>query len=272
MKTRLNRLKLTAVIGAATSTLLFAAPASAQESGGGHTVTVGLGAQALSKYPGADTYSIFPMPIFGLRREGAPMPFQAQDQGIGFGVLGQGSRVNFGPAIGVRAKRHESDVGAAVGDVGFTIEAGGFVEVYPIRALRLRGEVRQGIGGHRGLVGDLGADIIIRDTGSFILSLGPRARWGDGDFNRAYFGVSPAVATATGLPAFRPSSGFYAYGAMAGLTYKLGHNWGMRSYLGYDRLIRDAGDSPIVRRFGSRDQFSGGAGLFFEFNVGGHRH
>ena len=83
--------------------------------------------------------------------------------------------------------------------------------------------------------------------------------------------MSPAAAAASGLPAFTTRSGFYAVGAMAGLTYKLGHNWGMRSYLGYDRLIRDAGDSPIVRRFGSRDQFSGGAGLFFEFNVGGHR-
>jgi outer membrane scaffolding protein for murein synthesis (MipA/OmpV family) len=272
MKTCMNHLKLAAATGAASLFLLVAAPASAQDSGGGHTVTVGVGAQILSKYPGSDSYSIFPMPIFGLRAEGAPMPFQAQDQGIGFGVLGQGSRVNFGPAIGVRAKRQASDVGAAVGDVGFTIEAGGFVEVYPLRSFRLRGEVRQGIGGHRGLVGDVGADIIIRDTGSFILSFGPRARWGDSDFTRAYFGVSPAAAIASGLPAYRPSSGFYAVGAMAGLTYKFAHNWGMRSYLGYDRLIRDAGDSPIVRRLGSRDQFSGGAGLFFEFNVGGHRH
>ena len=59
---------------------------------------------------------------------------------------------------------------------------------------------------------------------------------------------------------------------MAGLTYKLGRNWGMRSFLGYDRLIHNAGDSPLVRNFGSRDQYSGGAGLFIEFNVGGHRH
>ena len=83
--------------------------------------------------------------------------------------------------------------------------------------------------------------------------------------------MTPAAAVASGLPAYRPRSGFYALGAMAGLTVKFGRNWGMRSYLGYDRLIRDAGNSPIVRSFGSRDQFSGGAGLFIEFNVGGHR-
>jgi outer membrane protein len=83
--------------------------------------------------------------------------------------------------------------------------------------------------------------------------------------------VTPAAAVASGLPAFQPRSGFYAAGVMAGLTYRLGRNWGLRSYVGYDRLINDAADSPIVRNFGSRDQFSGGAGLFLEFNVGGHR-
>lgn len=264
-------LRPAAAIGTACFALLAAAPACAQDGGGGHTITVGIGAQTFARYPGSDSYSLYPMPIFGFRREGAPMPFAAQDEGVGFGFLGEDSRFNLGPSVALRSKREQADVGAPVGDVDFTIEAGGFVELYPVRNIRLRGELRQGIGGHRGLVGDLGADFIIRDESSFILSFGPRARWGDGDFNRAYFGVSPAAAAASSLPAFAPRSGFYAVGAMAGLTYKFGRNWGMRSYLGYDRLVRDAGNSPIVRSFGSRDQFSGGAGLFFEFNVGGHR-
>lgn len=260
-----------AAIGVLALALLADTPAAAQDGGGGHIVTVGLGAQALPQYPGANSYSIYPMPIFGLRREGAPMPFVAHDEGVGFDILGADSIVNFGPAFQLRSRRREDDVGAPVGNVGYTIEAGGFAELYPVRNFRLRGELRQGIGGHRGLVGDLGADVVIRDADTYIFSLGPRARWGDGDFNRAYFGISPAAAIASGLPAYRPRSGFYALGGMAGLTYKLGRNWGMSSYVGYDRLIRDAGASPIVRRFGSRDQFSGGAGLFLEFNVGGHR-
>ena len=260
-----------AASSAAALAFFAASPATAQESGGGHIVTVGLGAQALPQYPGADSYGIRPLVLFGFRREGAPMPFSSLDDGPSFGLLGQDSRFNFGPSIWLRAKRQQADVGAPVGDVAFTVEAGGFVELYPARNLRLRGALRQGINGHKGLVGDLGADLIIRDENSYIFSIGPRASWGDRDFTNAYFGVSPAAATASGLPAFRPRGGFYALGAIANLTYRLGHNWGMRSYLGYDRLIRDAGDSPIVRNFGSRDQFSGGAGLFIEFNIGGHR-
>jgi outer membrane protein len=259
-------------LAALSSAALFffaAAPAAAQdEAPRGWTVTVGAGGQIYPKFPGADSYGINPLPIFGLRRQGTPMPFQAQDDGFGFGILGHDSAVNFGPALNLQGKREEDDVGAPVGDVGFTFEAGGFLEVFPTRNIRLRGELRQGIGGHEGLVGDLSADFIVRDDDSYIFSIGPRARWGDSDFQNAYFGV-PVAIPASGLPAYQAGSGFYAVGAMAGLTYKLGRNWGMHGYAGYDRLIRDAADSPIVQAFGSRDQFSGGVGLFFEFNVGG---
>ena len=41
----------------------------------------------------------------------------------------------------------------------------------------------------------------------------------------------------------------------------------MTAYAGYDRLVRDAGASPLVRRYGSRDQFSGGLGLTYTFLV-----
>ncbi|HEV2816447.1 MAG TPA: MipA/OmpV family protein [Allosphingosinicella sp.] len=262
-------LRLAALAGVAALALL-AAPASAQDEDG-YTIMVGAGAQTYPKYPGADSYGINPLPIFGFRRAGSPLPLSAPDDGIGLGFLGRGSVFDLGPAVRLQNKREEDDVGAAVGDVGFTIEAGGFVQVRPAENFRLRAELRQGLGGHDGLVGDVGADLMLSDGDTYVFSIGPRARWADGDYHAAYFGVTPAVAAATGLPAFDPDGGFYALGAMAGLTYKLGRNWGLRGYVGYDRLIGDAADSPIVRLFGSRSQFSGGAGLFFEFNIGGAR-
>ena len=262
-------LRFAALTGAAFLPLLAAAPASAQDSeGGGYTITVGGGAQTYPKYPGADSYGLNFLPAFGFRREGTPMPFEAPDDGIGLGILGRDSAFNFGPAIRLQNRREEVDVGAPVGDVGFTVEVGGFVEVFPSENFRLRGELRQGLGGHKGLVGDIGADFVVRDENSYIFSIGPRARWADSDHNRAYFGV-PVAIPASGLAAYDVDSGFYAVGAQAGLTYRVGRNWGLQGYAGYDRLIGNAADSPIVRGFGSRDQFSGGLGLFFEFNVGG---
>jgi outer membrane protein len=262
-----------ALLGAAVLATLAAAPAFAQDDGPrGWTVTVGAGAQTYARYPGADSYTIRPLILFDLRHQGEDRSFGALDDGVGFGVLGHDSMFNFGPAVRAQDKRREEDVGAAVGDVSRTFEAGGFVEFYPIRSLRLRAELRQGLGGHDGLVGHLGADFIVRDQSTYIFSIGPRVRWADNDYHDAYFGVTPAVATATGLAAFNPHSGIYAVGGQANFFYKIGRNWGMQGYAGYDRMVRDAADSPITRAFGSRDNFSGGAGLFFEFNVGGHRH
>ena len=51
------------------------------------------------------------------------------------------------------------------------------------------------------------------------------------------------------------------------MTVQLGSRWGLFSYARYERLIGDAAKSPIVRRFGSRDQLSAGLGLSYTFTV-----
>lgn len=248
--------------------LLAGTPAAAQDQERGRILSIGGGAQFSPKYPGADNLGFSPMPIIDLRRQGAPLTFEAPDEGWGFGLLDDDSVFNFGPSVEFQSKRQEEDVGAPVGDVGFTVEAGAFVEVFPARNFRLRAEARQGLGGHEGMVADLSADFVLRDRDTYVFSIGPRARLADDDFHDAYFGVTPAVAAATGLPAYNPGGGFHAIGLVAGLTYMLDRNWGLYGYAGYDRLVGDADDSPIVRAFGSRDQFSGGLGLFYSFAVG----
>ncbi|HEX9932788.1 MAG TPA: MipA/OmpV family protein [Allosphingosinicella sp.] len=257
---------------------LCAAPAAAQdrddgeeERPSGRIVTIGIGAQAYPKFPGAEDLGIFPMPIVGIRRAGRPVPLEAPDEGWGFGILSDDSPVNFGPALNFQRRRSEEDVGAAVGDVGRTIEAGGFVETFLGENFRLRGELRQGFGGHEGLVGDVGADIFVRSGDETVFSIGPRLRWGDNDYMDAYYGVTPAVAGPTKLAAFDPGSGIHAIGGAAGLRLAVGGGVAVHSYVRYDRLVNDAADSPIVASFGSRDQFGAGLGLSFSFRVGGRR-
>jgi outer membrane protein len=266
------RLRVAALTGAV-FILSIAAPASAQDeaSPGGRTVTLGLGPQIYPLYPGAHDYNIGPLPIFGLRRPGEPIVFGSADDAAGFGLLGYDSVINFGPAVRFQGKRDEDDVGAPVGNVGFTVEVGGFVNINPSRNFRIRAELRRGVGGHKAWVGWLGADLIARDDQNYIFSIGPRVRWGNNRYNDTYFGL-PTAIPASGLPAaYNPGGGVTAIGGIANFTHRLGRNWGLQAYAGYDRLVGDAADSPIVRAFGSRDQFSGGGGLWIEFNVGGGR-
>lgn len=260
---------------AASSFAFLPGPARAQERAQdddppprGWTITLGPGVRFAPKYPGADDLGLGPMPIFDLRRRGAPLTFEAPDESIGMGLIGGDDEgFEIGPAVNLQGKRQEEDVGAAVGDVPFTIEAGAFAQVFVADNLRLRVEGRRGVGGHDGWLGDLSADFVVRDRDTYVFSIGPRLRWADNRYHDAYFGVTAPVALATGLPAYNPGSGIYAYGAAAGLSVMLNDHWGLYAMAGYDRLVGDAGDSPIVAGFGSRDQFTAGIGISYSFNV-----
>lgn len=262
--------RFAALTGAAILSLC-AAPASAQDGGGrGWLVTVGGGPQSYPKYPGAEDYGLYPMPIFGLRRPGDPLPVEAPDEGIGVGLLGGDSAFDIGPAVQLVNKRDPDDVGAPVDEVGHSIEIGAFAHVYAAPWLRLRVEGRKAVSGHDGWNGDVAADFVVRSE-STVFTIGPRARISDGRHRRAYFGVSTADALATGLPVYTPNGGVYAIGANAGVSHQFSDSWGMYAYAGYDRLVGDAADSPFIRAFGSRDQFSGGIGLSYTFRIGGRR-
>lgn len=258
-------------LAAGLALFLLGSAAQAADSGDApkpdRLVTIGLGAQLLPKYPGADSMLVAPLPRLDIRRVGEPLHFTAADQGSSIGLLGHRSRIDFGPVVKFQGKRKEKDVGAPVGNVGFTVEAGGFVDAWLSPNLRLRAEGRKGLGGHKAWIGDVGADAVFRGGDSTIFSIGPRLRLSDARYQRAYFGVTPAVAVRTGLPAYRPGGGAYAVGAVAGLLHQFSPKWGMWAYAGYDRLIRNADTSPIVRAFGSRDQFSGGLALTYTFTV-----
>ena len=272
MMTLPNRLRAATLTGAASLALFGAATASAQEEEGrGWLVTLGAGPQTYPKYPGAEDNGLYPMPIFGLRRPGDPLPVKSPDEGFGFGVLGHDSIVNFGPAIQLVNKRDPQDVGAPVAEVDLSVELGAFASVTVAPWLRLRVEGRKAVSGHDGWNGDVAVDFVVRGGDTTVFTIGPRARIADGRYHRAYFGVSPADALATGLPVYSPGGGVYAYGVNAGVRHQFGPSWGLYAYAGYDRLVGDAVDSPLLQAFGSRHQYSGGIGLSYTFQVGGRR-
>jgi outer membrane protein len=233
-------------------------------------VTAILGPQFKPAFPGDDTVRPGPYIRLIIRHPGDPLDFTAPGQSPGIGLLGHGSRFDLGPVVYVQPKRRDKDVGAPVGEVGLTVEAGGFAQAWLTRQLRLRAEVRRGIGGHNGLVGAVGADAVIRDGDRTIFSLGPRLDWSDARYQRAYFGVTPVVAARTGLLPYRPGGGVHGVGAAASLFHQLGPVWGFSAYAGYDRLVGHGGVSPIVRGLGSRNQFSAGIGMAYTFSIRRH--
>jgi MipA family protein len=256
-------LMLIRLSGAAALLALLTSPALAQEKEP-RRVRIGLGAQVTPSYPGADEVRFGPFINVDIARGDTPFAFEAPDESFAIPVINtQGLAI--GPALNIQGSRTNSDVGAPVGKVSTTVEAGGFVQTFVTPALRLRAELRRGLGGHEGFIGEVSADFVARDGDKYVFSIGPRVTLTNARYQRAYFGVDPAQSAVTGLPGFRPDGGLQSVGATAGLTYQFSRRWGVMTYARYDRLVSDPADSPIVRQFGSRNQFSGGLGLTYTF-------
>ncbi|MGV3729538.1 MAG: MipA/OmpV family protein [Sphingopyxis sp.] len=244
--------------------ITLAVPAHAQADNSAKRTRLILGPQLSPSWPGADKFGVGPYIDVSRAREGENFEFEAPDESFGSPLVHSGDFA-FGPALGFIGKRKASDVGADLPSVGFTFEAGGFAQVNLTPALRLRVEGRKGLSGHKGWVGEVSADYVARSGDEWLFSIGPRVTLGDAKYTRAYFGVTPAAAATSGLPAFDPGGGVQSVGVTAGYLRQLSRRWGIGVYGRYDRLVGDAADSPVTRQLGSRSQPSVGVALSYTF-------
>jgi outer membrane protein len=239
---------------------LWTVPAAAQD---GERVRVALGPQLTPSYPGADGVSLRPFGDLSRAKGDEPFVFEAADDSFSVTLLTL-DKLQIGPAIGFEGNRSGRDTDGALPGVGFTVEVGGFAQYDLGDSLRLRGEVRQGVGGHHGLVANIGADYVARRGDDWLFSIGPRVTLTNDRYNRAFFGVAPGQAT-SGLPAYDARGGVEAVGVTAGYLRQFGAHWGVYGYAKYDRLVGDAAGSPVVARYGSKDQPSVGLALTYSF-------
>jgi outer membrane protein len=265
---------------AAAPTFLFATGATAQNAPQEPTpvqetsadkepikVRLSLGPQLRPRFPGSDEMFLLPFYDVSITRGDKPFEYEAADQGVSFSLI-KGTGFAFGPVVQLEGSRRRNETDLPIDEVGTSIEAGGFVDVWLGSSIRARGELRKGVTGHKGLVSDVMLDYVARDGDKWLFSVGPRFSLADRKYQEAYFGVSPTVSARTGLPVYAPDGGVHSVGAAATTLYQLDRHWGLYGYAKYERLIADAADSPIVRTIGSRNQFSGGVALTFTFDTG----
>jgi len=90
-------------------------------------------------------------------------------------------------------------------------------------------------------------------------------QWMNGPAMRRFFGITPAEADRLGTQAWRPGAG----GQQIGLEYDgmipLGRHLATVFSLSYARLLANAADSPLVREFGTADQFTYSMALVYRF-------
>jgi outer membrane protein len=235
---------------------------------GDWTVTLGVGGEMQPSYPGAGSSMLSPKPIISIRRAGSPLRFKSMRDNASFALIDYG-RFRAGPVGAYRSARKAADHSELRGlnDVKFAVELGGFAEYYAFDWLRVRSEVRRGIGGHEGVIADFSADVIVPINERMTFAAGPRYTWSDSKYAATYFSVSNVEALASGLAVYDArSSG--AIGAGAQVRYQLDPQWEVRGYVEYNKLLGSIADSPLVKTRGSADQLTYGLGVAYSFDIG----
>jgi len=257
----------TCALGVTLGLAMLWAPAAALAQEGAREprrVRIAIGPELTPSFPGADSLSLGPFFEGDIARGDKPFEFEAPDESFGIPVISVAG-FEVGPSFALEGKREVGDIGPGFAQVNRSLELGGFIQFFPAESFRLRADIRQGVTGHEALVGSLSADWIMRDGDRWLVSAGPRVTLGSGKHQRTWFGVSPGQSLASGLPTFEADGGVQSVGAAAGFIRQLDRRWSVHGYARYDRLVGDAADSPIVRAYGSRDQFSGGLAMSYTF-------
>jgi outer membrane protein len=232
------------------------------------TVMVGVGGEYKPDFEGAKRSMLSPVPIFAIRRAGSVDQFRGPRDSASIALIDFGD-LRAGPAgkfVSSRKANNYSELNG-LGDVKTTVELGGFVEYYPVDWFRTRGELRQGIGGHTGVVADLSADFIVPVIQRFTVSAGPRFTWESTKATSPYFGIDAVQAMATGLPIFNAKGGAHSAGVGAQVSYRVDPRWEVHAYVEYERLLGDAAKSPLVTVRGSPNQTTVGIGASYSFDV-----
>ncbi len=223
-------------------------------------VTLGLTGSVMPKYEGADSYEVMPGGIIDIRFR--DIAFFSVGEGLGVNLL-RGDTYRAGVAVSYDLGRNDNDDPRirGLGDIDPAPQAKLFGQVF-ILPVVLSFDVRRGIGGHDGWIGDLSAYMPLSASEKFIAFAGPSVTLADQDYMDSYFSVSPGQAANSNLPAFKADPGFKNANFGVTAIYFITDNWLIIADAAVERLLGDAARSPITQ---SRTQFTFDLSIAYTF-------
>lgn len=238
--------------------------------------TVGAGAIYAPAFVGSKDYQLIAYP--DLKVEYKDKFFASVGDGIGYNVVNSnGWRV--GPIAKYAFERNdngknpfrvagkESKALLGLGNVDATLELGGFVE-YSYEPFTYKVELRQGVDGHEGMIGETSLNYtgsIDRFGPPIFYAFGPRATFADSNYNNAYFGITQAQSTNSGLSRYSAGSGLISYGLGSLVSLPVSDSVSVSAFGGYDRLGSEVANSPLIKQRGSENQFVSGLSVSYQF-------
>jgi MipA family protein len=184
-------------------------------------------------------------------------------------------RFNFLPAGNIRGgfqlkyragrKERLSEDLVGLGDIGASLEAGGYVEAR-FHATVFSFDVTRDIAhGHRGtLAGLLVGQGLYQDKNT-VFGIGLHTHWASKAYMNTYFGVDAAQSIGSGLPIYTAGAGFKDVGLTFYLKRDLSKHISLVTNITLRHMLDSANDSPIVIQHGDPKQFLSSMALRYEF-------
>ncbi len=293
-------MKLIATTASIAAALLITGPLGAvhaqDAASGSRTVSVGIGipdsidfqgsvgvaAGVVPDYEGSNDYAAAALPLIDISQPGFLFLKGASvNPNDGLATVGWNAfnfaysvgseeklRLSLGPLARYSGGRDQDDNDAlnGLGDIDGSVGAGGFFEANAGPWSADVTVVPQDAGDSGdGILVAFGAKYTARLNDGFVVSTGISSSWGDDDYMQGFYGVTSGQAASSGLAQFDADSGLKDVGVQLGASYEMAENWLVSGQAGYQRLLNDAADSPLVDDRGSPHQFRALFGVAYRF-------
>lgn len=231
---------------------------------------IGVGAAYSPSYSGSDDYRLAVLPV--VQGKVAGVRVEPRPAGLALNLLpevrGKPS-VSLGPVVRLRSDRADEirdQVVERAGELDRAVElgvSGGVIfpgQITRFGTLTFAVDARQDVAGaHKGIVVEPRVQWSTPLSRAAFVQLSAGAELVSGDYARYYYSVTPAQATASGLPQFSADGGLSSIGANVFAAYDLSCNaldggLGLVMIAGYSRLQGDAARTPYTAIRGDADQ------------------
>lgn len=225
-------------------------------------VTLGAGVDFDPLYEGSKRYHFLPSVVLDVRYR--DILFISDGEGAGVNLVrGENYRGGVAIAYDLGRDHHIQTRLSGLGNVEAAPEAKAFFD-YFFKAVVLNLDLRQGLGGNDGLVGDVGFYVPLQVplVEDFYVFTGPSVTLADDRYMQAFFGVSPAQASHSQFHVFTARGGLYRAGWGVTAVHRMTDHWWIEVEGAWQYLLGDAARSPIVE---DRDELNAGFNVLYRF-------
>jgi len=226
------------------------------------SASLGMGAAAVPRYEGDDHARFVPAPAFDLRYR--DIAFLSIGDGLGVNLL-RGDTYRAGVALGYDTGRdqHVTERTQGLGNIDAAPEPRLFAEAAYLPFI-FTADLRRAIGGHEGLIGDLGVYAPVAASEKLVVFVGPSVTFANGRYMESYFGVDEkqALSSVEHLPFYTAHGGVKNATLGVSAIYHFTDHWLVDCDAAYERLVGSAAGSPLVT---SKDQLGFSAVLVYQF-------